>query len=482
MSELNLISDPRGYVDGRWIEASSGEMFQVRNPATGELLASVPKLGSSETVEAIESAERAFRSPMSFDDRVRLVKSISKLLLGNKDQLARIITMEQGKPLKESLVEVEYSAGFFDEASEQLLKLQPHTLSKRPRDLAWTIHHRPAGVAALITPWNFPLAQLAKKVSAALACGCPIVVKPAELTPLSAIALVRLIESIGVPRGWVNLLIGDAESIGAVFCTHPAVRVVSFTGSTRVGRLLNEQASKHLKRMTLELGGSAPFIVFEDANLELTTDALIASKFRCAGQTCVCASRVLVDETISEKLVELVVARVKKLRVGNGLESNVDLGPLISSSGYDKVASHVRDAINRGAKIVVGDASFGPSKSFGNFFNPTVLIDVNESMLVSREETFGPVISIRNVRDESEAIRLANDTPYGLAAYLFTSNVDRAERVVEQLRFGHVGVNNGSGPTPEAPFGGMKDSGFGREGGLEGLLEFCETQTVASKL
>lgn len=481
MMDLELIKNPKVLIDGQWWDASDGQTTSVINPATGEQIAHVPKAGQHEANEAVLAAERALHKPLSFDDRVQLVARIARLLLENKDQLARIITLEQGKPLRESIAEVEYSAGFFTQAAEQVVHLQSNTLKQRPRGLKWTVHHRPAGVAALITPWNFPLAQLAKKVSAALACGCPIVAKPSEFTPLSAIALFGLIESIGVPRGLVNLVFGEAEMIGEVFCTHPMVRVLSFTGSTRVGRLLNERASSHLKRMTLELGGSAPFIVLNDSHLEMAVDGLMASKFRCAGQTCVCASRALVEEKISDRFVEMVVDRTKRLRVGNGLDPETDLGPLINSSGYDKVALHVSDAMIRGAKMVFGSGSVGPSKAFGNFFEPRVLTEVNESMLVSREETFGPVIAIRTVRDESDAIRLANDTLYGLAAYLFTSDQDRAARVTQQLHFGHVGVNTGTGPTPEAPFGGMKDSGFGREGGLEGLLEFCETQTLASK-
>lgn len=477
MIESPLIEQSGGFIEGRWIQADSGATLAVRNPATGEHLADVPNMGAAETNAAIESASAALSVEHSLAERAGWLSRIQQLLLAEKQEIGRIITLEQGKPLKESIAEVEYAAGFFGFAAGHVSEMASCLLPEPIRNLHWTIHHRPAGVAALITPWNFPLAMLAKKLAGALAAGCTIVAKPAELTPLTAIAFWNLTQRAGLPPRQLNLVIGKPAPIGETVCAHPAVRIISFTGSTEVGKLLAGQAAPHVKRLALELGGNAPFIVFDDAEVAGSVDALMANKFRCAGQTCVCANRVYVQAGIAEQFIEAVSQRVRTLRIGNGLDPETDIGPLINRAAVEKVRRHVQDAMDHGATRLVGA---DPPKHAGTSFHPpTVLSGVTPEMLLSREETFGPVVAIGSFETEEEALNLANGTPYGLAAYLFTRDVARAKRMVSQLGFGHVGVNTGMGPTPEAPFGGVKQSGFGREGGLEGLWEFRETQTVA---
>lgn len=479
MIESPLLAELGGYIAGEWVDADTGDTFDVINPADGDCLARVPGMGEGQVARAVEAAHDAYGRSVSAEERCRWLSEIAAALAAHTTELARIITLEHGKPLREGAAEVEYSAGFFSFFAENLHRLEAEVLAGRPHGLQWKVHHRPAGVAALITPWNFPLAMLAKKLAAALAAGCGIVTKPASQTPLTCIALYGLMHRIGVPAGRVNLVLGKAGPIGKVFCTHPAVRLISFTGSTDVGKVLASQAAPHLKRMALELGGNAPFIVFDDAPIETAVDALIANKFRAGGQTCVCTNRVYVHERIAEPFAAAVVDRTRRLEVGDGMLPGTDIGPLIDRNGFDKVAEHVSDAMRRGAVRLAGDDPPRPACDWGAFYPPTVLVGVTPEMLVCREETFGPVVAIAAFAGEAEAIEQANATPYGLAAYLFTRDPVRAERLVRRLRFGHVGLNTGSGPTPEAPFGGMKASGYGREGGIEGLLEFCETQVVA---
>ncbi len=482
MIQSPLIPKPLAYIDGRWRGADDAgrATIAVINPATGEQLADVPDLGAAETTQAIEAAARSLGQASSIAQRHDWLRAIESALLANKDELARIITLEQGKALKESIGEVEYAAGFFRVAAAELDREEAEQIPGTIRNAKWTIRHVPAGVVGLITPWNFPLAMLAKKLAPALGAGCAIVTKPAELTPLTTIALWTLLEKSGLPAGRANLVIGQAAPIGDTLCAHPLVRLISFTGSTRVGKQLMANVAPHIKRLALELGGNAPFIVFDDADLDAAADALMSNKFRCAGQTCVCANRVLVHEKVVDRFTQAVTTRVAKLKVGNGLEPGVDMGPLINRAGFDKVNRHVNDAIANGAKRAFGNEPKVPSQPWGNFFPPTVLTGVTRDMQISREETFGPVIAIQTFANDAQAIQNANGTPYGLAAYVFTHDSDRARQISEQLQFGHVGVNTGTGPTPEAPFGGMKQSGFGREGGAEGLLEFCETQVVAT--
>jgi succinate-semialdehyde dehydrogenase/glutarate-semialdehyde dehydrogenase len=478
--ESPLLADLGGYIDGQWVRAASGATFAVINPATGEVLAAVPEMGETETTAAVEAASRALSSPVGAERRRDWLNAIHDGLIENKNELARIITLEQGKPLKESAAEVDYAAGFFGFFAKQLGRLEPETLPERVRGCRWVLHRRSAGVAGLIAPWNFPLAMMAKKIAAALGAGCSAVVKPASLTPLTAIAFFAVARQAGLPAGRLNLVMGKSGPIGDVFCRHPAVRVVGLTGSTEVGRLLIEKSAPHVKRLAMELGGNAPFIVFEDADVESAADALMANKFRAGGQTCVCANRVYADRCVLERFTQAVAERIRRLRVGDGMAPDTDIGPLINRAGFDKVAEHVRDALHRGARRIVGEDRPRPEQDWGAFYPPTVLVGVTPEMLVCREETFGPVVAISSFEDERQVIELANSTEYGLAAYVFTRDAERAERVVAQLRFGHVGVNTGTGPVPEAPFGGMKQSGFGREGGVEGLFEFCETQAVAT--
>lgn len=479
MIESPLITRIGGYINGRWTQAASGETTIVLNRATGEHLAEVPCMGEEEALSAVEAADLALRITASPEQRRDWLLALHESLLANKEELARIITLEHGKPRNESSVEVEYAAGFLRFFAQQLARLEPEILPEPIRNCRWAIHHRPAGVAGLITPWNFPLAMLAKKIAPALATGCSVVVKPASITPLITVVLAGLIDQIELPAGKFNLVLGRPGPIGQVLCSHPAVRLISFTGSTEIGRLLIQNTAPHVKRLSMELGGNAPFIVFEDADLEATADQLVANKFRAGGQTCVCANRVFVQQNIVDSFTNAVAERVRKLRVGDGMDPETDIGPLINRDAFDKVVDHVRDALDHGAKRVVGDDPPRPEHDWGVFYPPTVLTGIQSNMRISREETFGPVVPIATFAAEETVVEQANDTPYGLAAYVFTRDQQRAERVIPQLRFGHIGLNTGTGPTPEAPFGGMKQSGFGREGGVEGLLEFCETQSVA---
>lgn len=478
MLPSDLIPSPGGLVDGRWTGADSGASFPVHNPVQGELLAEAPAMTGRDAERAIAAAAAALQQPSSLADRQGWLRRIGESLRARREELGRIITLEHGKPLAEGVAEVEYAAGFFLHYADRLEALGTHALPEPLRGCRWEVRHRPAGVVGLITPWNFPLAMLAKKASAALAAGCAAVVKPASLTPLSALALGSLYLAAGVPRGLLNLLPGPAGPIADALCSHPLVRLLSFTGSTEVGVLLARNAAPHGKRLTLELGGNAPFLVFPDADLDAAAAALVANKFRAGGQTCVCTNRVYVQRDVREPFVERVATRVAALRVGDGMVEGTDIGPLVNRAAMAKVAAHVRDARHRGAVRLVGGDPPLPDADWGCFYPPTLLVGVRPEMLVCREETFGPVLAVADFATEQEALAAANDTQYGLAAYVFTADEHRAERCVRELAFGHVGVNTGTGPTPEAPFGGLKSSGYGREGGLEGLLEYCETQTV----
>ena len=441
----------------------------------------LPRMGAAETVRAIRAAQAALDGPLpSLRERAAWLRAVVRLLAKNREELARIITLEQGKPLAEARTEVDYSAGFFRTFADHIDILKPRVLPDLASGCRWTVHQRPSGVAALITPWNFPLAMLAKKLAAAFGAGCPAIVKPAEATPLSSIALWKLMEGAGLSEGRAALLFGDPKAIGGALCRSDAVRLLSFTGSTAVGRFLYAASARTLKRLALELGGNAPFIVFEDADIAAAVAALAANKFRCAGQTCVCANRIYVHRRIRARFVAALVAKVEALQVGNGLDEGTAIGPLINRAGFRKVAAHVADALRRGARRVTGAVPREPRHDWGFFFPPTVLTGATERMRVFREETFGPVIAIADFDSEPGVVAAANGTPFGLAAYIFTKDPKRAERVARALTFGHVAVNSGAGPTPEAPFGGRKQSGFGREGGGEGLLEFTEPQAVAT--
>ena len=480
MIQSPLLSQFGGYVGGAWVQTVPEQTFPVINPATGEELARVPDMGESDTTAAVEAAEAARRNEQPLAQRREWLLTLADLLMQHKAELGRIITLEQGKPLKEAMGEVDYAAGFFRHFARIIDCIQPRRLEEPIRGCRWTVYYRPAGVVGLITPWNFPLAMLAKKLSAALAAGCGVVAKPAAKTPLTMVALWHLIEQLDLPKGQANLIIAArADAVSRVMFNHPAVRLISFTGSTEVGKKLIEQSARQVKRVALELGGNAPFLVFEDADLDAAADALVANKFRAGGQTCVCANRIYAHRAVARAFADAVARRVATLKVGDGMEEGTDIGPLIGREGFEKVAQQVSDALAKGAQCLVGGASPSPHGEWGCFYPPTVLTGITQQMLVTQEETFGPVIPIGTFDSEAEATRLANSTTYGLAAYIFTTDPQVAQRVIGQLQFGHVGLNTGTGPTPEAPFGGMKQSGFGREGGMEGLLEYCEPQAVA---
>ncbi len=477
MIESPLLEHVQGFINGDWAQAQSGQTLAVINPATGETLSKVPLMGHDETRLAVESAQSALAQPAPIEQRRQWLNQVADLHIEHKKELGRIITLENGKPWKEAQAEAEYAAGFYRYCATHIEKLKTRHLQEQPKNHTWTVHHRPAGVVGLITPWNFPLAMIAKKLSAALAADCPSVIKPAEKTPLSMVALFSLLDQVGLAAGKVNLVMGHADQIGRVLCEHPAVRTISFTGSTRVGRLLIAATAPHVKKLSLELGGNAPFVVFDDADLDRAAEHLIQNKFRGAGQTCVCTNRVYIQRSAAAAFIEKVAARVSGLKVGNGMEDGVDIGPLIDRGAVQRVATLVDDALTQGATRVAGKA--WSAADDGCFFPPTVLRGVTDEMPCTREEIFGPVLPVIEFEDEQDAVRRSNGTEYGLAAYVFTADPKRAERVAGMLQFGHVGLNTGAGPTPEAPFGGMKQSGFGREGGTEGLFEFTEPQAIA---
>lgn len=478
MLQSALIPQLKGYIDGKWT-AGRGQPIAVRNPADGELLAEIGAMGRKHTEKAIAAAQRALTDERAdLDQRSRWLIAIAEGLTRNRVEIGRILTCEHGKPLQEAAAEVDYAAGFFGYCGRHIDLLRDHVLDEQPRNCRWTVRYGPAGVVGLITPWNFPIGMIAKKLSAAIAADCSSIVKPSSKTPLTMIALFKVLHDVGLPAGKVNLVIGPAGPIAKVLCTHPAVRVVSFTGSTEVGKDLMKLAAGGVKRLTLELGGNAPFVVFEDADLDAAADQLMVNKFRGAGQTCVCANRIFVQAGVVDAFSRRVVDRVKRLKVGDGLAQGTDIGPLIDKAGYDKVRRHTSDAVAKGARVLTGNSAGELTQDFGAFFTPTVLQGVTDDMLCCREETFGPLVPIASFNDERELIRRANNTQFGLAAYVFTRDEARASRVIAALQFQHVGWNTGTGPTPEAPFGGMKQSGFGREGGREGLFEFVEPQTV----
>lgn len=439
--------------------------FEVRAPATGALLATLPRHGADEARAAVDRAARLLDRPEpSLEARRDLLDRFAATHESLLESLAATIHVENGKPLAEARDEVRYAAGFYREARRHLPRLAPRVLPERPRGLTWTVHARAAGVAALITPFNFPLAMLAKKLSGALAAGCPAVIKPSERTPLTPRLLLHHLEPHLEP-GRVQLLHGDAPALAEVLCTHPAVRVLSFTGSTAVGRHLAGLAAPHMKRLALELGGNAPFIVFADADLEAASNALVANKLRSAGQTCVCANRVLVQAGVADAFIGALSARLKQAD---------PIGPLIDAAAWARVRAVVEDAVACGARLVHGTLPVTPP-----FFAPVVLDGTPPESRAFREEVFGPVFSLTRFRSDDEALALAGGANHGLAAYAFSANPERLARVGRALPVGHLGLNSGTGPTPEAPFGGRGWSGLGREGGEEGVLEFVEWQTLA---
>ena len=459
------------YIDGQWRSADDNSVIKVTNPATGESLGTVPHMGAAETRHAIDAANAAWPAwrKKTARERALILRAWNDLMLANADDLALIMTTEQGKPLAESKGEIAYAASFIEWFGEEAKRVAGDTLASPWADRRIVVTREPIGVCAAITPWNFPAAMITRKVGPALAAGCPMVVKPAELTPFSALALAVLAERAGVPAGVFNVLTGDSKAIGAEMTSNPLVRKLSFTGSTQVGRVLMEQCAPTIKKLSLELGGNAPFIVFDDADLDAAVEGAIASKYRNAGQTCVCANRLYVQAGVYEAFADKLVAAVAKLKVGNGQEAGVTQGPLIEEKAVLKVEQHIADALSKGARLLTG----GQRHALGHsFFQPTVLADVDASMQVAREETFGPLAPLFRFESEADVIAMANDTEFGLAAYFYSRDIGRVWRVAEALETGMVGVNTGLISSEVAPFGGVKQSGLGREGSVYGMEDY----------
>lgn len=461
------------YIDGQWVKSPGGATFAVDNPATSEIIGNVPALGQAETRAAIEAASMAFSgwSQKTAKERAILLRRWFDLVMENQEDLARLMTIEQGKPLAESRGEVSYAASFLEWFGEEAKRVYGDTIPGHQADKRIVVLKQPIGVVGCITPWNFPLAMITRKAGPALAAGCTVVLKPAEHTPFSALALAELAERAGIPKGVFNVITGDPREIGAELTSNPIVRKLSFTGSTEVGKLLMEQCAGTLKKLSLELGGNAPFIVFEDADLDAAVEGAIASKYRNTGQTCVCANRLLIQDSVYDAFAEKLVAAVRGLNPAPGLEAGATQGPLIDDAAVEKVESHIRDAKSKGARIVVGGKRHNLG---GRFFEPTVLVNATREMAVAREETFGPVAPLFRFKTESEAIELANDTEFGLAAYFFGRDIGRIWHVAEALEYGIVGINTGIISTEVAPFGGVKQSGLGREGSKYGIEEYLE--------
>jgi len=467
----------QAYIDGAWIDADNGETIAVLNPATGETIAHVPHMGALETRRAIEAANTAWPAwrKKTAKERAAILRKWSDLMLENADDLALLMTLEQGKPLKEAKGEIQYAASFFEWFAEEAKRIAGETLASPWAHSRMIVTKEPIGVCAAITPWNFPAAMITRKVAPALAAGCPIVLKPAELTPLSALALAELGERAGVPPGVFSVVIGDAKAIGGEMTANPTVRKLSFTGSTPVGRLLMEQSAPTVKKLSLELGGNASFIVFDDADIDAAVEGAIASKYRNAGQTCVCANRLYVQDGVYDEFARKLAAAVGKLKVGNGVEDGVTTGPLIEEKAVVKVEQHIEDALGKGARVLVG----GKRHALGHsFFEPTVLADVTTDMVVAREETFGPLAPLFRFKTEEEVIKLANDTEFGLASYFYARDIGRVWRVAEAIETGMVGVNTGLISSEVAPFGGVKQSGLGREGSTYGMDDYLVVKYI----
>lgn len=462
---------PVCYIDGEWI--TGAREISVDDPASGEIIGSVPNLGAAETRRAIDAAAEAFPSwkRRTAKDRAVILRRWFELMMANQEDLAVLMTTEQGKPLAESRGEVAYAASFLEWFGEEAKRVYGDTIPGHQADKRIVVTKEPVGVVACITPWNFPLAMITRKVGPALAAGCTVVVKPAEQTPFSALALAELAERAGVPKGVFNVVTGSPVEIGGELTSNPKVRKLSFTGSTEIGKLLMQQCAATVKKISLELGGNAPFIVFDDADLDAAVDGAITSKYRNTGQTCVCTNRFLVQDGIYDAFAAKLATAVGKLKPAPGLEPGATQGPLIDNNALAKVEEHIRDAKSKGAGVLAGGKRHALG---GRFFEPTILTDVTPAMEIAREETFGPVAPLFRFATEAEAIALANDTQYGLAAYFYGRDIARVWRAAEALEYGMVGINTGLISTEVAPFGGMKESGLGREGSKYGIDEYLE--------
>lgn len=461
------------YIDGKWVEADSGKTITVRNPATGEAVGEVPALGSAETRRAIEAANRAWPAwrAMLAKERAQILRRLNDLMLANADDLAIIMTAEQGKPLAESRGEIAYAASFIEWFAEEAKRIYGDTIPQNAKGRRIVVLKEPIGVFAAITPWNFPAAMITRKAGPGWAAGCTGVIRPASQTPFSALALAVLAERAGMPPGVCNVITGPSGETGAELTANPLVRKLSFTGSTEVGAKLLAQCAPTIKKTSMELGGNAPFIVFDDADLDAAVVGAMASKYRNTGQTCVCANRLLVQDGAFDAFAAKLKTAVEAMKVGNGMEDGVTQGPLINADAVRKVEAHIADAVGKGAKLLTGGRRHALG---GNFFEPTILADVTREADIFREETFGPVAPLFRFKTEEEAIRLANDTEFGLAAYFYARDIGRIIRVAEALEYGIIGANEGIISTEVAPFGGMKQSGLGREGSKYGIEDYLE--------
>jgi len=465
------------YIDGNWLHESPMGAMEVDNPATGAVIGEVPKFGAAETRKAIDAAARAFASwrQETAKNRAGVMRRWFDLMIANREDLARLITLEQGKPLEESRGEVTYAASFLEWFGEEAKRVYGDVIPGHQPDKRIVVLKEPIGVVACITPWNFPLAMITRKAGPAIASGCTVVLKPAPQTPFSALALAELADRAGVPKGVFNVITGPAVEIGEELTSNPVVRKLSFTGSTKTGKLLMAQCARTVKKVSLELGGNAPFIVFDDADIDAAVQGAIISKFRNTGQTCVCANRLLVQDAVYDAFAAKLTVAVKNLKPASGLDPGATQGPLIDDAAVAKVEKHIADAVSKGAVIKVGGSRHSLG---GRFFEPTILTEVTPSMLVAREETFGPVAPLFRFKTEKEAITLANTTEFGLAAYFYGRDIARVWRVAEELEYGIVGVNTGIISTEVAPFGGVKESGIGREGSKYGIDEYLELKYV----
>ena len=463
------------YVDGAWVDADDKTTLTVNNPANGEQVGTVPKMGATETRRAIEAAHAAWPAwrAKTAKERANILRKWFELMMANQEDLAKLMTVEQGKPIAESRGEIAYGASFIEWFAEEGKRIYGDTIPTHAADKRIVVIKQPIGVCAAVTPWNFPNAMITRKAGPALAAGCTMVIKPASQTPYSALALCELAERAGIPKGVLSVVTGSAGPIGKELTSHPLVRKFTFTGSTEIGKLLMQQCATTVKKVSLELGGNAPFIVFDDADLESAVEGAMASKYRNTGQTCVCANRLLVQDGVYDKFAKMLAEKVGQMKVGNGLEDGNVQGPLIDMKGVEKVEEHIADALAKGAKVLTGGKRHDKG---GQFFQPTVLADVTPDMKVTHEETFGPVAPLYRFKTEEELLKLANDTEYGLAAYFYSRDIGRIWRIAEGLESGIVGINVGIISNEIAPFGGVKESGIGREGSKYGIEEFVEVK------
>ena len=463
------------YINGEWVDADDGGTLDVTNPSSGSVIGTVPKLGAAETARAIDAAEAAFQSwrKRTAKQRAVCLKKLAELMLENEEDLAKLMTIEQGKPLVESRGEVAYAASFFEWFAEEGRRVYGDVIPHHLPDRRIVVIKEPIGVCAAVTPWNFPSAMITRKAGPALATGCTIVIKPASSTPYSALALCELAERAGIPAGVLNVVTGSSGQIGGELTSNSKVRKLSFTGSTEIGKVLMRQCADTVKKVSMELGGNAPFIVFDDADIDAAVAGAIQSKYRNAGQTCVCANRIFAHEDIYDEFAEKLASTVREMKVGDGLEEGTEVGPLIDVAAVEKVEAHINDAVAKGAEVAVGGSRH---ERGGTFFQPTVIKHVKVNMDVSNEETFGPLAPLFKFNNEDEIIEKANATEFGLAAYLYSRDIGRVWRMSEALEYGIVGINTGIISTEVAPFGGMKESGFGREGSRYGIEDYVEVK------